>query len=97
MYEAMIGVSIAVGVLYVIILFAICFKFASIAEMKGHNKSTYFWWCFWCGIFGMLVVIALPDRNMPKTNSSAAGIAQPQNRQAYTQQTNSNSDELPDL
>lgn len=88
MDEVMIGVSIAVGVLYLIILFAVCSKFASIAAMKGHDKDTHFWWCFFCGIFGMLAVIALPDRNIPKPRSSTHNTYKPQTR---------SSDELPDL
>lgn len=84
----MIAIGIIVGVLYLIILFAVCFKFASIAEMKGHNKDSYFSWCFFCGIFGMLAVIALPDRNVSKSRSSS--------HSTYKPQSNS-SDELPDL
>lgn len=37
-------------------------KFESIANMKGH--SGYFWWCFWLGVIGWAMVIALPDRKM---------------------------------
>lgn len=36
-------------------------KFDKIALMKGYKG--YFKWVFWCGIAGMLIVIALPDRN----------------------------------
>lgn len=36
-------------------------KFEEIAEMKGH--SGYFAWCFWLGIIGWCMVIALPDRS----------------------------------
>ncbi len=35
-------------------------QFNKIAEMKGH--SGYFWWCFWLGVAGWAMVIALPDR-----------------------------------
>ena len=45
-----------------IIAIAAAGKFAAIAEMKGHGRSPWFGWCFWCGIVGWLMVIALPDR-----------------------------------
>jgi hypothetical protein len=37
-------------------------QFDEIARMKGHTNSKYFWWCFWLGVFGWAMVIALPDR-----------------------------------
>ena len=36
-------------------------KFGLLAEEKGHNNC--FWLVFFCGIFGMLYVIALPDHS----------------------------------
>jgi formate-dependent nitrite reductase membrane component NrfD len=51
--------------LFVIIFFVIdinvSVKFEEIAKEKGHQG--YFWWCFWLGIIGYCMVIALPDRN----------------------------------
>ena len=44
-------------------------KFASIAEMKGFSKSSYFWAVFFLGIIGMLMVAALPDDTIPKTST----------------------------
>ena len=35
-------------------------KFEAIANLKGH--SGYYWWCFWLGVIGWAMVIALPDR-----------------------------------
>ena len=37
-------------------------EFANIAEMKGHSGSKYFWWCFLLALYGIPMVIALPDR-----------------------------------
>ena len=52
-------------VLFIIIVIVIegfvAFKFEEIAKMKGHKE--YFWWCFWLGPVGWMMVIALPDRN----------------------------------
>ena len=47
---------------------AVASKFADIAGMKGHEGSPYFWFTFFMGIVGMLMVVALPDLNRPKTD-----------------------------
>ncbi len=51
-------------------------KFASIAEEKGHYRSSYFWLCFLLGVAGYCMVAALPDlvlhseiNNLNKANS----------------------------
>ena len=44
-----------------VVAYIVASKFSEIAEMKGHNGSTYFWYTFWLGIYGMLMVIALPN------------------------------------
>ena len=46
---------------YLIIAYMVAKKFAEIAEMKGHDGDTYFWFTYCLGICGMLMVIALPD------------------------------------
>ncbi len=46
---------------YIILGWLISGRFESIANEKGHYG--YFWWCFWLGIIGCLMVVALPDRN----------------------------------
>lgn len=43
-------------------------KFASIAEEKGYTG--YFWWCFFLGIVGWMMVIALPDRGEKGLNET---------------------------
>ena len=37
-------------------------RFDEIAQMKGQPPKKYFWWCFWVGMIGWAMVIALPDR-----------------------------------
>lgn len=37
-------------------------RFYDVAVMKGHRERKYFWICFWLGLVGYLLVIALPDR-----------------------------------
>lgn len=46
-------------------------RFDEIAQMKGQPPKKYFWWCFWLGIIGWAMVIALPDRgNAQEQNHS---------------------------
>lgn len=59
--------AIAIGVIVGLFIAVIAAdKFDKIAQMKGHQG--YFWWCFWLGIIGWIMVAALPDRG--KTNRS---------------------------
>lgn len=44
--------------------------FFEAAEAKGYHDRKYFWICFWLGVIGYLLVIALPDRgNVPQVIS----------------------------
>ena len=54
----LLGVVIALVIDYVVAK-----KFADIAEMKGHEGDTYFWFTFLLGVVGMLMVVALPNGN----------------------------------
>ena len=49
-----------------------CREFGRIADAKGWAGSYYFHFCFWMGLIGMLMVIALPDRK------GASGTPAPQ-------------------
>ena len=56
-------------VIALIINIVTAIKFAAIAEMKGHEGNTYFWFTFLLGMVGMLMVIALPtllEKDEPK-------------------------------
>lgn len=44
-----------------ILLLAAC-NFAEIAKTKGHSYGKYFAWCFFTGLIGWIMVIALPER-----------------------------------
>lgn len=48
----------------VLLVFAyfIAHCFFEVAEEKGYHSKKYFWICFWLGVIGYLLVIALPDR-----------------------------------
>lgn len=37
--------------------------FQTLARSRGFDDSKYFWICFWLGIVGYLLVLALPDRS----------------------------------
>ena len=47
-------------------------QFHEIAKMKGHPESKYLWWCFWLGMIGWLMEVALPNReNIPSSTVTA--------------------------
>ena len=48
-------------IIAIVIDYIIAKKFEEIAEMKGHEGRTYFWFTFIFGLVGMLMVIALPN------------------------------------
>jgi hypothetical protein len=74
------GYLIVVAIIVFAISAIVARKFEKIANMKGHQG--YFWWCFWLGIAGWAMVIALPDRSVKTANGNASALAK---------------DELPDL
>ena len=51
----LLGIIIAL-----VIDYAVSKQFEEIAEMKGHDGRTYFWFVFILGLVGMLMVVALP-------------------------------------
>lgn len=82
MRDFMTFLMILVPVIILLVLnFIIAREFRRIAEDKGHDGRRYFHFCFWLGLVGMLMVIALPDRaGQAAAYSSSAGnhpVAQP--------------------
>jgi len=60
-------VLIIIGIIILIaIQYNIAKVFQQIAEAKYFEGKPYFYWTFFLGIVGMLMVIALPDRNIEK-------------------------------
>ena len=49
-------------IIALVIDYAIDKQFEDIAEMKGHEGRTYFWFTSLTGVAGMLMVIALPNK-----------------------------------
>lgn len=56
-------------VIYLVVNWQSATKFQEIAKMKGHYDDVYFWWCFWLGLYGWAMVIALPDRRGSHTET----------------------------
>lgn len=59
----MVIICLLVLVAYFILVYFDAKWFYEVAEKKGHHDKKYFWICFWLGIVGFLLVIALPDRS----------------------------------
>lgn len=53
-------------------------QFHEIAKMKGHPEKKYFWWCFWFGIAGYPMVIALPNRKNTPSNTAVSSDELPE-------------------
>ena len=46
----------------IVLQYFIARTFRYIAAQKGHPEKKWFHWCFWMGLVGIAMVIALPDR-----------------------------------
>ena len=57
-------------IIAIVIDYIIAKKFKEIAEMKGHDGGTYFWFTFIFGLVGMLMVIALPIKTEDKNQKT---------------------------
>lgn len=55
------GILLVISFVYLVVALLVATKFDEIARMKGHNTG-YMAWVFFTGIFGMIMVAALPDR-----------------------------------
>ena len=55
------GILLVISFVYLVVLLLVATKFDEIARMKGHDTG-YMAWVFFTGIFGMIMVAALPDR-----------------------------------
>lgn len=57
----MILLWIVVLIVILIVQYKVADEFYYVAIKKGYDEKKYFWYCFWLGIVGYLLVIALPD------------------------------------
>ena len=96
------GIMIIVIMVLVAVWLIICVltasEFDSIAEKKGY--SGYFKWCFWLGMIGWLMVIALPDKK--STEEIKRTIQNYENKEIRSKQgvsvlNNKNDERLPPL
>ena len=58
----MLFLYILLFILVIVLDYYIAKQFESAAADKGYADSKYFHMCFWLGLVGYLLVIALPDR-----------------------------------
>ena len=66
----MVIVCLLIGAVLIFLDFLIAGWFFEAAEAKRYHNSKYYWICFWLGLPGWLLVIALPDRgNAPQVVS----------------------------
>lgn len=86
MKEGIIAAIVLGSLLVLAFAYAFAKEFESIADMKGHYGRRYFWFTFFFGPVGMLMVIALPDRYGTKKPS----LIKPAEK-------SKDEDELPDL
>ena len=68
-------------------------KFDHIANAKGH--SGYFGWCFFLGVIGWAMVIALPDRKIAFPDFSV--LLDLKSKGAYKNAISEENDRLPEL
>jgi hypothetical protein len=53
--------AVIVGVAILLLIdYLVSKTFREIAIMKGHSEIKYFWFCFFLGVAGYLMVVALP-------------------------------------
>lgn len=70
--------SLVLLAILIYIDYLIATEFDNIAEQKGYSESNkYFWYCFWLGIVGYLMVIALPNCPSSKTTKQSNKVKQP--------------------
>ena len=54
--------SLVVAIVAIWIAWLIAKEFYAAANVKGYYEEKYLWICFFLGVIGYLLVVALPDR-----------------------------------
>lgn len=72
--ETMAFVIMVVCVILLVIQYFIAKEFYKIAVMKGFNETKYLVLPFLFSIFGMLLVVALPDRRQAVQSQASAPV-----------------------
>lgn len=65
-------VYLLVLAIIIVLAYYIAKWFFEVAEEKGYHDRKYFWICFWLGIVGYLLVVAMPDRGNGQQREIAA-------------------------
>ena len=65
----LIGLLVIAAVLFV--LWLIAKEFEGVAQAKGYYARKYFWMCFFLGMTGYMLVIALPNKNAVQTGAGS--------------------------
>ena len=68
----MIAIIVLGSIIVLYINYAIANEFQIAAKDKGYPERKYFWYCFFFGIIGYLMVIALPDHSRIPTIRTAS-------------------------
>ena len=87
-----------VVVIFVLVMWiCISYKFIDVVVEKGYEHSSkWFWVVFFCGIFGIMYIIALPDRNREYHESILRNVLKEIGPTA-AETASDDKDELPDL
>ena len=70
----MTGLYVFLGLIIIAIHFYVSKEFEAVAADKGYSGSKYFCLVFFTGIYGCLLIVALPDRINRGASSSASSI-----------------------
>ena len=77
-FAALAAIGYLIGlVIGLVILYYIAKQFYAVAVDKGHPERKYFHICFWLGLVGYLLVIALPDRNRAQVQNVVVTTPEP--------------------
>lgn len=70
----MITLIVLIAILALLLLdYFIADAYRAIAKRKGYCTRKYFWWCFFTGFVGYVMVAALPDRSPFREEVQPAG------------------------
>ena len=58
----MAGLIILGAIAVIVLWYFVANEFRHIAALKGYDEAKYFWWTFFFGPVGMMMVIALPQQ-----------------------------------
>ena len=95
MEDILILVDLIGIVIALILAHYIAKQFHAVATDKGYPEKKYYHICFWLGLIGYLLVIALPDRNRDQVRKLETEQDRPS--MPVRQVTNAPAEDLPDF